>query len=64
MVSAPQEDGTRYLVIEYVPGKTLKQFIKENGALRPETAAQIMRLFDWWINEDRTPECIDGGLFT
>ncbi len=21
-------------------------------------------MFDWWINEDRTPECIDGGLFT
>jgi hypothetical protein len=21
-------------------------------------------MFDWWINEDRKPEFIDGGLFT
>jgi len=37
-----EEDGTRYLVIEYVPGKTLKQFIQESGSIRPETAAQII----------------------
>lgn len=37
-----EEDGTRYLVIEYVSGKTLKQFIQESGAIRPETAAQII----------------------
>ncbi len=37
-----EEDGTRYLVIEYVSGKTLKQFIQESGALRPDTAAQII----------------------
>ena len=37
-----EEDGTRYLVIEYVSGKTLKQFIQESGTIRPETAAQII----------------------
>lgn len=37
-----EPDGTRYLVIEYIPGKTLKQFIQENGAIRPDTAAQII----------------------
>ncbi len=37
-----EEDGTRYLVIEFVSGKTLKQFIQESGALRPDTAAQII----------------------
>lgn len=37
-----EEDGTRYLVIEYVSGITLKQFIRETGAIRPETAAQII----------------------
>lgn len=37
-----EDDGTRYLVIEYVSGKTLKQFIQESGAIRPETAAQII----------------------
>lgn len=37
-----EEDGTRYLVIEYVSGRTLKQFIQESGAIRPETAAQII----------------------
>lgn len=37
-----EEDGTRYLVIEYVSGKTLKQYIKESGAMRPEIAAQII----------------------
>lgn len=37
-----EEDGTRYLVIEYVSGKTLKQAIVEGGPLRPETAAQII----------------------
>ena len=35
-------DGTRYLVIEFVSGKTLKQFIQESGALRPDIAAQII----------------------
>lgn len=37
-----EEDGTRYLVIEYVSGKTLKQFIQESESIRPETAAQII----------------------
>ncbi len=38
-----EADGTRYLVIEYVSGKTLKQFIQESGgAIKPETAAQII----------------------
>ena len=37
-----EEDGTRYLVMEYVQGKTLKRFIQESGALRPEIAAQII----------------------
>ncbi|MDR0929748.1 MAG: Stk1 family PASTA domain-containing Ser/Thr kinase [Oscillospiraceae bacterium] len=37
-----EPDGTRYLVIEYVAGKTLKQFIQESGAIRPDTAAQII----------------------
>lgn len=37
-----EPDGTRYLVIEYISGKTLKQFIQESGAIRPETAAQII----------------------
>ena len=37
-----EPDGTRYLVIEYVSGKTLKQFIQESGSIRPETAAQII----------------------
>lgn len=37
-----EEDGTLYLVMEYVQGKTLKRFIQESGALRPEIAAQII----------------------
>lgn len=37
-----EDDGTRYLVMEYVQGKTLKRFIQESGALRPEIAAQII----------------------
>ena len=37
-----EEDGTRYLVMESVQGKTLKRFIQESGALRPEIAAQII----------------------
>lgn len=37
-----EEDGPRYLVMEYVQGKTLKRFIQESGALRPEIAAQII----------------------
>lgn len=37
-----EEDGTRYLVIEYVSGKTLRQFLNESGALRPDIAAQII----------------------
>lgn len=37
-----EEDGTRYLVIEYVSGKTLKQLIQESGTIRPDMAAQII----------------------
>lgn len=37
-----EEDGMHYLVIEYVQGKTLKQYIQENGAIRPEMAAQVI----------------------
>lgn len=37
-----ESDGTRYLVIEYISGKTLKQFIEESETIRPETAAQII----------------------
>ena len=37
-----EDDGTRYLVMEYVQGKTLKRFIQESGALRPEIASQII----------------------
>ena len=35
-------DGeSRYLVMEYVPGKTLKQLIQENGKIPPDTAISI-----------------------
>ena len=37
-----EPDGTRYLVIEYICGKTLKKFIEESETIRPETAAQII----------------------
>ena len=37
-----EPDGTRYLVIEYISGKTLKKFIEESESIRPETAAQII----------------------
>ncbi len=35
------EDGHRYLVMEYVQGRTLKVVIKEKGKMSPEVTAQI-----------------------
>ena len=35
------EDGHRYLVMEYVQGKTLKEVIREKGKMSPEVTAQI-----------------------
>ncbi|MDO5144592.1 MAG: Stk1 family PASTA domain-containing Ser/Thr kinase [bacterium] len=41
LLDVGMEDGNRYLVIEYVQGKTLKQLIQEKGQIPPKTAAQI-----------------------
>ena len=35
------EDEYRYIVLEYIEGRTLKDIIEEKGALAPETAVQI-----------------------
>ena len=31
-----EEDGAAYIVMEYVEGKTLKQYVKENGKIDAE----------------------------
>ncbi len=41
LLDVGQQDGMRYLVMEYVNGKTLKYVIEKKGALPPLTAAQI-----------------------
>ncbi len=35
------DDGTHYIVLEYIQGKTLGQVIKEDGRLMPERAVEI-----------------------
>ena len=40
---AGEEGGDLYLVFEYVPGKTLANFLKESGALSPVKAATLLR---------------------
>jgi len=35
-------DGTYYIAMEYVAGRTLKTIVRENGALDPATAIQIV----------------------
>jgi serine/threonine protein kinase len=35
------EDGTYYMAMEYVPGGTLKDHIRSNGPLDPNTAAEL-----------------------
>lgn len=37
-----QQDGLHYLVMDYVPGHSLRQIIDEQGALAPERAARIV----------------------
>lgn len=38
-----EENELHYLVMEYVEGQTLKEYIQSNGPLRPEQAIPIMR---------------------
>ncbi len=38
-----EENNKNYIVMEYVPGKTLKQLIKARGALYPDEAINIMK---------------------
>lgn len=38
-----EENNRNYIVMEYVPGKTLKQLIKARGALYPDEAINIMK---------------------
>ena len=41
LLDVGQDGEYRYLVMEYVPGRTLKDVIEQKGALPPQTAAQI-----------------------
>lgn len=41
LLDVGMDEGNRYLVMEYVQGKTLKAVIKEKGKLSPTTAVQI-----------------------
>lgn len=41
LLDVGMEGNDRFLVMEYVQGKTLKQLIQEKGRLNPNTAAQI-----------------------
>ena len=41
LLDVGQSDGLRYLVMEYVKGKTLKDIIREKAPLPPQTACQI-----------------------
>jgi len=36
-----EEEGSYYIVLEYVPGMTLKEIIKRDGALQPRVAVNI-----------------------
>ena len=41
LLDVGQDDNMRYLVMEYVRGRTLKEVIQQKGALPPNVAAQI-----------------------
>lgn len=41
LLDVGQDDNMRYLVMEYVRGRTLKEVIKQNGPLNPNVAAQV-----------------------
>ena len=41
LLDVGSQDNYRYLVLEYVEGRTLKEIIDEKGALPPKTAVQI-----------------------
>ena len=41
LLDVGQDDNLRYLVMEYVRGRTLKEVIKQKGSLPPNVAAQI-----------------------
>ncbi len=41
LLDVGQDDNMRYLVMEYVRGRTLKEVINQKGSLKPAVAAQI-----------------------
>ncbi|WP_407400538.1 Stk1 family PASTA domain-containing Ser/Thr kinase [Anaerovibrio sp.] len=38
-----EDEGSHFIVMEYVAGKTLKEYIQEKGCLEPEEAARIAK---------------------
>ena len=38
-----EDEGSHFIVMEYVAGKTLKEYIQEKGYLEPEEAARIAK---------------------
>lgn len=41
LLDVGQDDNMRYIVMEYVRGRTLKEVIQQNGPLKPAVAAQV-----------------------
>src|SRR5205085_4626033 len=41
LVDPGSDDGTHFIVMEYVQGKTLAQVLREGGRIHPERAAEI-----------------------
>ena len=42
LLDVGKDNDMRYIVMEYVPGKTLKDLIREQGRIAPETAVRMV----------------------
>ena len=55
LLDVGKDNDMRYIVMEYVPGKTLKDLIRERGRIAPDTAVRMVSAYSPpWITPTKT----------
>lgn len=62
MYDVGQDEGTRYIVMEYVRGVTLKDIIRQQGRIKPQRAVQIAQKILAAINHAHENEIVHRDI--